>query len=273
MKKTFLLVGLIMAAKFAQAQVQIGYHYRIRTKDIIHYKGTDDKEVTKSVYPDPVLLGLSHRRALKANLIPDKKEMGKIKIDFWGFSKDGVTDKATYVNQTDLADNFYLQVEQRKTLTVAHFISIPYTTVELGVTTIPYKIRFGYQKNETLTVPNDATSNISGGVYLGKKWGKTRFYADNTTSNTIAFTASVFAGPSVVAISADNTFPKATVKSNELAISTGLAFQVSKNDFNIGLLIGKDLPTSDAIGSWYYAHRTWIGFGIGYKLAILNGGK
>ena len=95
MKKTFLIVGFIMAANFAQAQVQIGYHYRIRTKDIIHYKGSDDKVVVKSVFPDRVLLGLSHRRALKANLTPDKKEMGKIKIDFWGFSKDGVTDKVT----------------------------------------------------------------------------------------------------------------------------------------------------------------------------------
>jgi hypothetical protein len=103
------------------------------------------------------------------------------------------------------------------------------------------------------------------------KFGRTRFYEDNTQSNTFSITPAVFAGPTLIALTTDNS--KATAKSNELGISTGLGLQVAKSDINFGFFVGKDFTTGTAARSWYYARKTWIGFGIGYKLSILNGGK
>lgn len=266
MKKTVTLLLMLLLSAACYSQLQIGYHYRIKSKLGIKYKPDSLSPVQdKKIAPENTFL--------KANIIPDPKIPGKLKIDFWGFSKDNHTGEDEYVNSSDNADSFYTEVATRTTLTVSSFKSIPYSTWELGVTTIPFKLRFKHQINDTLQAPNDVSTAINGGLYIGRKWGRTRFYSDNTPVSTISVTAAGFIGPTLIAVAPENTFPKAKVKSNELGISTGLGVQLSKADINIGVFGGCDFKTSSAGKDWYYSNRFWVGFGIGYKLAILNGGK
>jgi len=259
MKKVMLLALSCLSFQLLFSQLQYGFHYVISNRFKIYYSG-DGHERTKKIYGNP----------LKANIKQDKE---KLSIEFWGLvkAKDPADGYNEYVNSQDKIDQFYLKIDQRKILSdVTRYLSIPWNAWEVGVTTVPFKYHYG---SKDAGIPNDASVNINAGVYFGKKWGRTRFYISKDPTNSFAVTFAGFISPTVIAISGDNTSPKATVKSNEIGLSPGLALLVSKQDFNIGILGGWDLGLSDASKAWYYNNKFWIGFGIGYKLAILNGGK
>lgn len=150
-----------------------------------------------------------------------------------------------------------------------NYISLSYATWEVGATTIPFKYRFGNKKD---TIPNDASTSVNAGIYIGRKWGATRYYEDkNRTTNSWAFTFGGFISPTVIALSPDNTKKKVSAKSNEFGISYGIALLTSYRDINFGILTGLETPLSGDSKYWVYANKPWIGFGIGYKLGIFGG--
>jgi hypothetical protein len=271
------LFGILLMAQFSFAQLTPGFHYKIKEnkKRPIIYQIHPNEIIHKKIAPRKLIhtkyFKLINQNFLKANL-SQGTDKSKIEIEFWGLSIDPYLDSIKYVNSKDSVNKFYFEIPKRKTLKdINTFISVPYTTLEIGVTTIPFKYRFGLKKD---SIPNETTTGINGGVYFGKKWGKTRFYIDKTPTNTFAFTLAGFISPTVISLTKENTRPKVTTASNELGISSGLAFMVSKNDINIGFMVGWDLPLTGDSKNWIYTHQQpWIGFGIGYKLAILSAAK
>jgi hypothetical protein len=176
------------------------------------------------------------------------------------------------ISPADSAENFYIQLTKRYIVgDYTWFLSLPYSTWQLGATTIPFKYRRARKiGNVKDSIPNDLSTNINIALYLAKKWGRTRFYYDQAkTHNTISFMLSVFAGPTQIQLSGSNTTDNAVKTTNQLGGSFGLAFSAEISSVSFGLFFGKDLSFGNAI-DWFYNHRTWIGFGIGVNLAMFN---
>lgn len=260
--KITLTIGLLFLIAISYAQpLQTGLHYKIKSDKIL-YK--TDNGVT---FTEKTLCG----NKLKANVTQDSTIL---KLDFLAIkpSTDPCIGMIGKINSSDpLNDStyYYLKIDKRTSMaTPTQYITLSYATWEVGLTTIPFKYRFG---NKNDTIPNDASSSVNAGVYVGRKWGATRFYEDKTRNhNSWAFTFAGFISPTVIAISLENTKKKVATSSNEFGISYGVAFLASYREINFGLLTGLDTPLSGNSKYWIYANRPWIGFGIGYKLGILD---
>jgi hypothetical protein len=213
-------------------------------------------------------------KKLKAELTPDS--MGKIKVKFWQIiaNTDPLAGSDHYVNTHDSVNNFFIQIPKRTTVSDAtYFKSIPYALTEIGVVTIPFKYRFG---SDTKNRANEATTAINGGLYFGRKWGRTRFYYEKDKNHeSAAITAAAFAGPTKIDLTEKNVSDLALFKeaSSEIGISGGAALLYSYRNFNVGFFAGADFPVTTAGKNWKYASKMWIGFGIGYMLSILHGNK
>ena len=127
-------------------------------------------------------------------------------------------------------------------------------------------------------------------MYIGRKWGRTRFYADPTmTNNTVSVECMAFAGPSLIALSLSNidsaTTKYITVSSvmnkttntyigpaNMIALSTGGGVVLGYQKFSFGFFGGIDIPMTPQSG-WVYNKKFWIGFGIGVNLGVISSGK
>ncbi len=158
------------------------------------------------------------------------------------------------------------------------YVPVHYRLWEIGVATVPFKLRSGYSR-DSIHVPSDASAGINLGIYAGRKWGSTHFFADKTRSkNAYSFTLGGFAGPTIVPINDGNSFPSTDsivtkqlkAKTNQAGISFGGLAVVNINDFTFGLYFGVDYAFGSYGKNWYYQGRPWIGFGIGYKLSTLG---
>lgn len=275
-KKNILIVLCSIMAFSLFAQVQKGFHYKIKNSShySIYYTPDSGKHVSKKIICRQTSLWKTTK--LKANVIQGDKTPAILSVDFWAITSESSSCQiAGTINSTDTIDikhYYFLKIEDRGTMSKpASFISLQYATTEFGVTTIPFKYRFGNKKD---SIPNDASTAVAGGFYFGRKWGRTRFYQDKLkTVNTLSFTSAIFLSPVVIALSPDVSKREVTTKSNEFGLGFGAAFLLSYTDINIGFLVGIDAPISGESKKWIYANKPWIGFGIGYKLAVLNAGK
>jgi hypothetical protein len=273
-----------------QAQLKIRQHYKIKNTYekggplLLRYTQREEivgsspkkywtKIITKVIAPRREILGISSSN-LKANLKPDSS--GKVKVDFWSIIKDvpAYRNNPLYVNSTDTAANFYFQISKRTLLSEPiSYKSIPYVNYEVGAITIPFKYWF---KNNAKEIQNNTSTEINAGVYVGRKWGRKRFYYDSSINHESAsFILAAFGGPSKIELTKEMTRDSSEFRgnSNELALSLGSGAMYSYRDFNIGLFGGWDLPMSTAGRNWMYANRFWFGFGIGFSLKMFNGGK
>lgn len=265
-----LLLVLAISALSSNAQpLQTGFHYRIYNNSNPIYYFVDDLHNPERKY--------ICSNYLRANV----KQVGDtLKLDFWSINNDPPKHPDPCLNSLDrinsatiLGTRYFFQiVGGRDNMSVATpFISLKYVTWEIGITTIPFKYRFG-KTNSRDTIPNDASTSINAGIYLGKKWGRTRFYKDkDRTTNSISYSLAIFLSPTVIAISEETTQKKVEQKSNEIGIGYGIAGMLAYREINFGVLIGIDSPISGESDKWIYANRPWLGFGIGYKLGILSG--
>lgn len=292
MKRIILCVFFTMLVNTLYAQFQTGFHYKIKNiykpfiisrfyfrNDTLNFFYTSDSAKTndnnafKNSYKKTICLSKKNR--LKANLIQDDKNPSMLIINFWGFSTDLAsckkdTNVVSSVYKIDKKHFFFTQIELQGTLShIKPYKSIPYVTTEIGVVSIPYKYRFGSKR---YSIPNDVSTGVGGGIYIGRKWGRTRFFNDklNTNSNSVAFTVGVFLSPIVIALSEEVTKKVVKTKSNEMGGSIGIAAMLSFSNVNLGIISGIDFPISGDSNKWIYANRPWVGFGIGYKLGIFG---
>lgn len=194
------------------------------------------------------------------------------------------------VELMDSAQNFTLQVKPQNVVNdPTYYIKLRYHLLQYGPLVIPYKYRFannvktggytpgqgtpGAPGTDTISAPSESTGSLNLSLYLGYKFGTTKFYYDATKShNTVAGMISVFAGPSLVALSASNVAFNTDLSRTPaqiIAVSTGLAFSVEWQSFSFGLFSGLDLPLEQN-SPWVYKGRPWIGFGVGFNLGMIT---
>ncbi len=226
-------------------------------------------------------------RKLVGDLIQKDDISGRVYISFWGIKsqtepanckpKDGMP--AEYIHSGLKLGEFFYQISTQDSLNhIRQYISVPFSNSEIGIISIPFKYRFSYKK-DSVHVPTESSSSLNLGAYFGFRWGVTRFYVDRTkTKNARQWVVGFFAAPTLLAVSSDNSFPtqdsilkkQIAAKPTQLGLSTGIAIVKSYGDLNIGLFAGTDIPLTKISRQWYYAYKPWIGFGVGYKLAMLG---
>jgi hypothetical protein len=206
-------------------------------------------------------------------------------------------DTAIPLKNNDFSDSFYLQIVKKNILNKPiYFISLPYSAWDYGALTIPFRYRFARSSSFIATpsskaIPSeeesDATLNLS--TYFGRKWGRTRFYADPTmTHNTLSLETVVCGGPSLIPLSLSNIDSSSKEISsstsmgkisnsyigpaNMIALSLGGGVVLGWQKFNVGFFSGYDFPLTPNTG-WVYRKKVWLGFGIGVNLGMVSSGK
>ena len=201
----------------------------------------------------------------------------------WGINYKGdknVVDIAKPLSAEDSVNNFYLQIKNKATIgDKTYFISIPYTMLQYGAVTIPFKFRWPPHTISKTSVgvpystPSESSASFNVAAYVGKKWGRTRFYFDGSkTHNTMSAMVSFFAGPSLVSLSStnvDSSIDLSTKASSILAFSVGPAATLEWRSINFGIFGGWDMPFQSKTG-WVYKGRFWFGFGIGVNLGMFT---
>jgi hypothetical protein len=260
--------GNLFAQEKGSDQMQIGFHYKIKNQYGPHYPLT----IYYLKNGLPISKRIHGNMPLKANLSPDTN--GKVKIEFWGFKAQpqNLMGNDLFVNMQDSTHLFYFEIADNPTLGyILKYRSIPYAVTEVGAMTIPFKYYFKDGSND---LPADASTDLNLSLYVGRKWGRQRFYRDKEKNHeSVSFTATGFFGPTKIEIKKESVKDTSsfTVESNELGIALGAGVGFSYRDFNIGIFGGIDVPLSEAGRNWNYAYKPWIGFGIGYALKIFSG--
>jgi len=71
--------------------------------------------------------------------------------------------------------------------------NIPFAVYEIGIVTLPIKYRPG---NFERKIPNNVYTDINLGTYIGRKWGRQRFYYDkNKNHESAALMAAIIFSP------------------------------------------------------------------------------
>jgi hypothetical protein len=286
---TTLLVVLLFNGDIF-AQLQSGLHYRIKEKGDYWIFYTKDSAKTK----DTVHIVTAWRKSQKVNagLVPSsiKGKENLLVINFWSnedpdfdLEDPSLIDSKFELNSSSF---FFIELEKRKTLGSPNlYQSIPYRTWEVGVTTIPFKIRNGgtikvteNANGELLPDPQNKVisdqilAGVNAGIYFGRKWGNTRFYSDpKENHNSWSITTAAFLGPTVIEINNENSTVAEVTKSSNLGWSFGGAGILSYRGINLGAYLGWDFLGDPSLGkTWYFNGKPWIGFGIGYKIKMLG---
>lgn len=197
-------------------------------------------------------------------------------------------DHAIPISAADSAGAFYLQINNKALANdPLVYISLPYALTQYGAFTIPFKYRFApkntriYTKgpqipaDSIIAAPSESTGSINAAFYIGRKWGRTRFYYDQTkTKNTISFMLSGFVGPTLVSLSNANVaWPHTTdsLPSQSIAVSLGAAATIEWRGIDLGLFTGADYALAKHL-NWIYDKKIWVGFGLGVNLGMFASG-
>jgi hypothetical protein len=202
---------------------------------------------------------------------------------------------AISISNSDSASNFYFNIIHKSLVNQPIFYGkFHYGTWDYGSITVPFRYRPGPPNRHVIsqagkdtstisaTSASDATINLS--LYIGRKWGHTRFYEDPTmTVNTVSIEPVAITGPSLIALSLSNVDSSSrfanyktqynyTGPSNIIAWSFGGGLVLQYKTINLGVFVGTDVPLTGHTG-WVYAYRPWFGFGIGVNLGMLSSGN
>lgn len=269
MKYCFLFSFFFVSLFDATAQMQSGFHYKIKDSILRYSDGTPGGR-PKYIRRHPGRWNIGSSENLKADLTVS--DSGRIKVEFWGILPDSDPDRRslTYVNSQDNVDSFYLEIEQRHRLgDITKYLSIPFVAWEVGALTIPYKYWAG---NSQKNISNNTVTDFNVGLYAGRKWGRKRFYRDTDKNHESgAFTLAAFLAPTKIELTEDNVIDTSGFKeSSELGFSLGIGAMYSYRRINLGIFTGSDLSTSAEGQNWKYEKRMWIGFGFGYQLKMFS---
>lgn len=283
--KIFITISFFIACTlYSIAQpLQSGFHYKLqrracnsqRSYFITYGKVGGYNNVTKRIYKfeNENFIKKSFNRIFKNNLKANifQTEDGILKVDIWGITgNDSASGLDQYVNsQDDLSEEYYyfIHLPKRNRMNNAvSYLSLKYATWEYGLTTVPYKYFSGNQND---SIPNLAIKDFNAGLYIGRKWGRTRFYYDkNMKHHSMSYMTTTFLSPTLISLTPETTNIKNYRSGTELGLTFGFGLMASYRDINLGLLGGWDIPMSPAGRNWNYYKEFWIGMGLGYKLNI-----
>lgn len=206
-----------------------------------------------------------------------------------------IPETAITMTNGDSTKNFYFNVLDKSVVNQPlYFGKFRYATWDFGAMSIPFRYRFPQPNAHIITQPGADTSVQSGpsesdatfslNLYIGRKWGRTRFYENAAlTTNTLSLEPILATGPTLIALTlnnVDSSSQYANYKrkyyysgpSNILAWTIATGFSVQYKTISAGLFVGIDVPLAGQTG-WIYANKPWIGFGIGVNLGMLTSGN
>lgn len=193
------------------------------------------------------------------------------------YKRDDTLHRAILLGPHDTINNLSLRVNPKITFdNTTYYIRLHYRVFQTGALTIPYKYHFGYRQHLPNgggqdTIPNDLSVNINVSLAAGMRYGRTRFYYDQSkTYNGLASFFGVFAGPTQIQLSSTNTFSGSPKTSNQLGLSTGVCALMELKNINFGVFGGFDFPVTTNGSDWFYSNRIWLGFGVGVNLAMFT---
>lgn len=174
------------------------------------------------------------------------------------------------VNRYDRNAKYILKLENRE--------SIRYNSsdIDFGALTIPFKYRFGFNK-DGIKIPEDVSANFNVGIYAGIKISNYKLINKaGTFTNSSPFSLRVgpFLNLAAVALDSVNTTagirPYATTEKLNIAVlSTGAGLMFDFKGLQLGAYVGWDFGMGAEAKNWNYHKRFWLGFGLGYKITDL----
>lgn len=237
---------------------------RIRTRELRCSKTYTEKDTIYRLHKDTTL---TLWKSFVADTISDWYQNSNLIIEV--FSKSDSTSIEYYlVNKYDNNADYSIKLENRE------FLSYQKRSIEFGPITIPFKLRFGYSKNN-IPVREEFSADLNLGVYAGYKLGKYRVrYEGNTLKDLANFSCSVggFLNLSTASLdSLSTTAGKVPFTKDEKAtigvISPGIGLMLSFYNFQLGAFLGLDVGFGRYAKSWNFNNRPWLGFGLAYNLS------
>lgn len=205
-----------------------------------------------------------------------------------------IPEQALPINELDSANNFYFKIIHKNLVRQkVYYLPLHYGTWDYGTLTVPYRYRFAQPNARIITQagiassalpgPSESDAALSLAVYVGKKWGRTKFYEDPMmTHNTFSFEVAAITGPTLIPLMLSNVDSSSkyvggksnyfyTGPTNIISWSLGLGAVLEWKTINFGAFIGTDFPLTPHTG-WIYANKIWLGFGIGVNLGMFASG-
>ena len=179
------------------------------------------------------------------------------------------TDKVEYylVNKYDNKADYSIKLDNRE------FIAYHKRSIEFGPLTIPFKLRFGYTKNN-IAIKQEFSADLNLGVYAGYKLGKYRVRYEGTSLkdlSNVSVSVGGFLNLSSISLdSASTSVGKVPFAKDDKAtigiISPGIGLMVSVYNVQLGAFLGWDVGFGKDAKNWNFNNKPWLGFGLAYNL-------
>jgi hypothetical protein len=171
------------------------------------------------------------------------------------------------VNKYDNNADYSIKLDNRD------FISYHKRSIEFGPLTIPFKLRFGYSKNN-IAIKQEFSADLNLGVYAGYKLGKYRVRYEGTSLkdlSNVSVSVGGFLNLSSISLdSASTSVGKVPFTKDEKAtigiISPGIGLMVSVYNVQLGAFLGWDVGFGKDAKNWNFNNKPWLGFGLAYNL-------
>ncbi len=189
-------------------------------------------------------------------------------------SAAGAPVKYYLVNRYDRDGRYVYQLKNREHIMYNH------RSLDLGALTIPFKYRFGYNK-DGIQVQDDVIAGFNIGVYAGYKITRSSLINKKGTYSVRNLT-SLRIGPFInlssttldsVSTTAGFDPLQGQEKRNIAVVSPGIGLMLDIRGVQMGVYGGYDIGVGAEARLWNFQGRQWLGFGIGYKLTDLFGKK
>ncbi|MFN8294591.1 MAG: hypothetical protein U0T69_00235 [Chitinophagales bacterium] len=173
-----------------------------------------------------------------------------------------------YIYEPDI--DYVLDLENRK------FISLRQVGLDFGPVTIPFKYRFGYNKDSiNINSEFDADLNVGffGGLSVGRYRARYDKYSDGIKElSKIKFTVGAFINLSTAKLDSIGTragkLPFKEKEERTIAVlSPGLGVMGVFYNFSLGLFVGFDCGLGKNAKNWNFNNRPWLGIGLGYDIS------
>jgi hypothetical protein len=188
---------------------------------------------------------------------------GKIFVDIWQ-----ITDGLTCVNGLDSTTSLIgldLQLtDSRQTLgRPTKILVLPFSAVNIGVNTIPFRLRKKVFINETGTkTPSSGTT----GFQLALNAGYTRGFSQITTRSITNWSVTVgaYAGPSTAELKKESVEQPSLWSTNQTnaTMTYGLNLILARNNLGLVFAYGFENALGPKRKEWVYNGEPYFGFGV-----------
>jgi hypothetical protein len=186
---------------------------------------------------------------------------GKINVDIWRIldntsCANGI-DKRTGIDNLQIIDNRTTYGDPTRVLV------LPFQAINLGVNTIPFRIRQKAKVEETgLEVPATGTSAFQLALNVGYTYGLSKI----TTRTITNWSATIggYIGPSTTDLKKETVKHPSlwTTNQTNATMTYGINLILARNNFGLVLAYGFENALGKNKAEWIYNGKSYFGFGI-----------